>query len=125
MAESLPAETLSWINVVPLNRREKLARWWVEDIRQRQTYSSARQRDLEFMTSIPVTDVGLLASGALREALIRQKSEKETGARAITFPRATPDGSEYFGAVAIPSRPLNVRFTTHGIEEFDEPDENN
>lgn len=111
-----PTETVTWINVIPLNRREKIARWWVEDVRQQHTYTSKRQREQELQTFLGADLIDGLACDGLRQALLVQKREREQGSGSITFPRATPDGSAYFGSVGIPSRPLNVRFTSHGIE---------
>ncbi|HAC56157.1 TPA: hypothetical protein DCF80_01525 [Candidatus Saccharibacteria bacterium] len=108
-------ETVAWINVVPLNRREMLARWWQEDVCQGSTYISERQHEQDFMTVIPVESLEGVACGGLRQALTRQKHDIEQSARSITYPRATPDGTEYFGSIAIPSKPLNVRFTETGI----------
>ena len=107
--------SVSWINHVPLNRREKIARWWQEDIRQGSTYSSERQRSEEFTTSIPIESIEGLACDGLKKALQEQRHERETSTSMITFPRATPDGSQYFGSIAVPAKPLGVRFTEIGV----------
>lgn len=115
-------ETVTWINVVPLNLREKIARWWVEDVVQQQTYRSPRQRETEFQSYIAVDMIDQLASDGLRVALHRQQQEKQEDPAWVTFPRATPEGDAYFGSISIPRRPLGLRFTERGIE--DTADEN-
>ncbi|HEY0965186.1 MAG TPA: hypothetical protein VGE13_01775 [Candidatus Saccharimonadales bacterium] len=122
MTETTLGETVSWINVIPLNRREKIARWWVESVRQQRTYNSKRQSKQEFMTHIGLDEVNSLACDALREALLRQKQDREMRAGSVTFPRATPDGSTYLGSVTIPSRPLMVTFTERGVAEATDED---
>lgn len=114
--------SVSWINVTPHNRREKLARWWQEDVRQGSTYTSERQRNEEFQTVIPVDGIERLACEGLKRALYDQKRDIEETADTITFPRATPDGEQYFGSIGISSRPLGVRITERGIVPI--PDEN-
>ena len=116
------ASSVSWINVVPLNRRERLARWWQEDVRQGSTYSSKRQREQEFMSSIPVSSIEGIACDGLKRALENQRRDIEEGGQFVTFPRATPDGSQYFGSIGIPSRPLGVRFTEQGLVELSDED---
>jgi hypothetical protein len=112
-------ESVSWINVVPLNRREKLARWWQEEVRQGSSYASERQRKAEFQTVIPVHSIERLACDSLREALNKQRLDIETGSAIVTFPRATPNGSKYFGSIGISSEPLNIRFSENGIVPLD------
>lgn len=73
------------------------------------------------MSSIPVSSIESIACEGLRRSLIDQKRDIEEGDRFITYPRATPDGSQYFGSVGIPSKPLSVRFTEQGVVEL--PDE--
>lgn len=107
--------SVSWINVVPLNRREKLARWWQEDVCQGSSYASKRQRNAEFQTIIATGGIERLACDGLREALYKQRQDIETGSDFVTYPRATPDGSKYFGSIGIPSEPLNVRLGEKGI----------
>lgn len=114
--------SVSWINVIPLNRRERLARWWQEDIRQGSTYTSDRQRKAEFSTAIPVGDIESIACEGLKQALFEQKRSIEESARSITFPRATPDGTEYFGSIGIPSSPIGTRITRGGIEQIADED---
>lgn len=114
--------SVSWINVTPHNRREKLARWWQEDVRQGSTYTSERQRNEEFQTVIPVDGIARLACEGLKRALYDQKRDIEEMTDTITFPRATPDGELYFGSIAISSRPLGARITERGIVPI--PDEN-
>ena len=116
-------ETVTWINVVPLNMREKIARWWVEDVRQQHTYVSPRRHETDFQSFIAVDMIDTLASEGLRAALKAQQAEKAEDPAWMTFPRATPDGSEYFGSISIPRRRLGVRFTENGIVE-DPTDEN-
>ena len=106
--------TVTWINVTPHNRREKLARWWQEDVRQASTYTSERQRNEEFQTVIPVDGIAHLSCEGLRRALQEQKRDIEEEAETITFPRATPDGKQYFGSIGIPSKPIGERFTESG-----------
>lgn len=116
-------ETVSWINHVPLNRREKIARWWIEDVRQQHTYTSKRQREQEFTTNVPVDMIDQLACEGLKAALLRQKNNLDEDSKIFTYPRATPDGSLYFGSVTVPRRPLRVSFTSEGI--VSDIDENN
>lgn len=113
--------TVTWINVTPHNRRERLARWWQEDVRQGSTYTSERQRNEEFQTVIPVEGIEHLACEGLRRALREQKRDIEEAAGMITFPRATSDGERYFGSIGIPSRPIGERFTESGVVPI--PDE--
>lgn len=118
MSESQSIESVSWINKVPLNRREKIARWWIERVRQQRTYESKRQHEQEFETRIPVNSIDQLANDGLRKALTDQKMCIESDEGFFIIPRATPDGSEYFGSVAIPRKRLEVRFAAGGLEEL-------
>lgn len=120
MPGNSPVESVSWINVVPLNRREKIARWWVEEVRQQHTYTSKRSREQEFMTHIGIDEIDALACDSLKEALWHQKQEREAAASFVSFPRATPDGSAYFGSIGIPSRPFGVTFTERGLMSHDD-----
>lgn len=104
MPEKREIENVSWINVVPLNVREKIGRWWVDSVRQQHTYTSQRQREQPFQTSIPVASIDQLASEGLKAALLRQKRGIEEDSSIFTLPRATPDGSVYFGSVTVRRR---------------------
>lgn len=117
-----PGESVTWINVISLNRREKIARWWIENVRKQQTYSSPRQREQAFQTQISVVDIDNLASDGLKAALHKQRQEHEMGASFVSFPRATPDGSQYFGSILIPRKPLNVTFTEQEVEPISNED---
>lgn len=126
MAENHEVQTAHWINVVPLNRREKIARWWIEDVRQGSTYISRRSHETPFQTVVPVDAIDKLTSDGLRHALQRQVANVENDDSVITYPRATVDGSQYFGSVLISRRTLGVRFTTQGpIDISGREDENN
>lgn len=111
-------ETVQWLNKVPLNRREKIARWWIENVRQQQTFISKRQQEQEFATTISADAIDQVANDGLRKALINQKNCIEEDEGFYIIPRATPDGSKYFGSVAVPRRRLGVRFTVDGLEEL-------
>jgi len=109
------AETVTWINVIPLNRREKIARWWIESVRQQQTHTSRRQRERPFQTRIPVDSIDDIACDGLSAALHRQRQQVLEDDNHITLPRANPDGTQFFGSVTIPRRSLGVTFTEQGI----------
>jgi hypothetical protein len=108
-------QTVSWINVVPHNRREKIARWWVESVRRQGTYTSRRSHEADFQTHVSVDQIDQLASDGLKKVPFKQKQQLETDGSWLILPCATADGEQYFGSVSIPTRPLNVRFTEQGI----------